>query len=60
MRNWRINFILVLIILFGATIIGRLVSLQILNQDFYQALAQGQQKFFAQIEGERGEVGVPL
>jgi len=56
MRYWRINLILLFIILFGATIIGRLVYIQFLNHDFYKALAQGQQKFFAEIEGERGEI----
>jgi len=60
----RINLILISIFLFAAAIIGRLVFIQILEHDFYSALAQGQQKFFAQIQGERGEVffrdGEPL
>lgn len=56
MRNWRINLILILIFLFSATLVGRLVFLQALNQDFYGALAKGQQKFFARTTGERGEI----
>ncbi len=54
--NWRINFILVLIILLGAAIISRLVYIQIIHQDFYRALAQGQQKIFQEVSGERGEI----
>ena len=60
----RINLILISIFLIAAAIIGRLVFIQILEHDFYSALAQGQQKFFAQIQGERGEIffrdGEPL
>ena len=56
MKYWRINIILIFILLFGATVTGRLVYLQIINYDFYKALAQGQQKFFVQSEGERGEI----
>lgn len=60
----RINLILISIFVFAVAIIGRLVYIQILEHDFYSALAQGQQKFFAQIQGERGEIffrgGEPL
>lgn len=56
MKRGRINLILILIILFGAAIIGRLFFIQILNYEYWKALAQGQQKFFAQIKGERGEI----
>ena len=56
MRNWRINLILILIITLAAAIIGRLVFLQIIKYDFYSALAQGQQKFFMNSQGERGEI----
>ena len=64
MTKWRINLVFIFIILFGAALIGRLVYIQILNHQYWQALAQGQQKFFAQIQGARGEVffqsGEPL
>lgn len=35
---------------------SRLVFLQIFQHDFYSALARGQQKFFINIQGERGEI----
>jgi len=56
MKSGRINLILILIILFGAAIIGKLFFIQILHYEYWKALAQGQQKFFAQIQGERGEI----
>lgn len=56
MKNWRINLVFSLIILFGAVIIGRLVYLQILNHDFWKALAQGQQTILQPIQAERGEI----
>ena len=56
MRNWRINAILLILILFAAALIGRLVFLQIVKHDFYLALARGQQKFFVDTRGERGEI----
>lgn len=56
MKNWRTNFILIIIIIFGLGIIGRLFYLQVLKYDLYKALAKGQQKFFTQIEGSRGEI----
>jgi len=56
MRNWRINLILILILLFPATIISRLVFLQILHHDFYKALAQGQQKIPSLTQGDRGDI----
>lgn len=55
-RNWRINLVLLFVILFGTVIMSRLFVLQILNHDFYKALYHGQQKNFAQIQGERGEI----
>jgi len=56
MKKGRINLISILIILFGAAIIGRLFFIQILHYEYWKALAQGQQKFFAQIQGNRGEI----
>lgn len=55
-KNWRINLILVFIFLFGTAIISRLVFIQIFQQDFYEALAHGQQKIFQQGFGERGKI----
>lgn len=48
--------VLVIIILFGTAIIGRLIFLQILKHDYYQALAKGQQTHFLENIQERGEV----
>jgi cell division protein FtsI/penicillin-binding protein 2 len=56
MKHWRINLVFIFIILFGAAIISRLVYLQILQHDFYKALAQGQQKDFQSLKGERGKI----
>ena len=54
--GWRINLIFILIILSGAAIISRLVYVQIIHHDYYQALAQGQQKIFQEVSGDRGEI----
>ena len=56
MNKWRINLILILIFALGFGVIGRLFYLQVLQHDFYKVLAKGQQKFFTQIEGPRGEI----
>lgn len=56
MKNWRINLVLVLVIIFGATIICRLAYIQILKGDFYRALAKGQQGLSYSIKPDRGEI----
>jgi len=56
LKFWRINLVLGFFIIFSAAIIGRLVFLQILNHQYWQALAQGQQKIFEQVKGDRGEI----
>jgi len=56
MKHWRINLIFILIILFGAAIISRLIYLQIIRHDLYKALAQGQQRDFQFLKGARGEI----
>lgn len=55
-KNWRINFVFFLILLFSAAIIGRLISIQIIQHDLYKALAHGQQNTFKPVKGERGQV----
>ena len=64
MIDWRKNLILFSVFLFGAAVIGRLFYIQVIQGNFYRALAQGQQKIFPQILGERGEIflenGLPL
>lgn len=56
MKNWRINLVLITLLLFSAAIISRLIYIQIMNYDYWRALAQGQQKFFVELQGDRGEV----
>jgi len=56
MKNWRVNLVFIFIFLFGAAIIGRLAYYQIIKHDFYRALAQGQQKIFNIVKGERGDI----
>ncbi len=56
MRSWRLNTVLVLIIIFGVAIVGRLFYLQLLNYKFYQAQALGQQAGFSEAQGQRGEI----
>lgn len=60
MKNWRanlrINIVLAFIFLISAAIIGRLVFLQIVEHDYYAAMARGQQKLFWNALGDRGEI----
>ncbi|MBI4359342.1 MAG: penicillin-binding protein 2 [Candidatus Nealsonbacteria bacterium] len=56
MKGSRMNLVLAALILLGATVIGRLFFLQVLQGGYYRALAQGQQKFFSPVSGERGEI----
>jgi cell division protein FtsI/penicillin-binding protein 2 len=64
MRNWRVNFILFFVFLFGLVIIGRLFYIQVLNGDFYKAMAQGLYSVDEEPAAERGEIffknGEPL
>jgi len=55
-KFWRVNLILVFFFLLGMIILGRLFFIQIIQHEYWKALAQGQQKFFSQIEGERGKI----
>jgi len=56
MKSWRINLVLVIVIVFSAAIISRLIYIQVVNNQYWLALAQGQQKFFVALQGERGEI----
>jgi len=55
-KNWRVNLIFILVIIFSAAIIGRLIFLQVLKGDFYKALSQGLHNPFNEVQGERGEI----
>jgi len=56
MKNWRLNFLFFIFCALALVIIFRLSQLQIVNNDFWRALAQGQHNLFLQTRGERGEI----
>jgi len=55
-KNWRGNFILLLIIIAGAAIISRLFFVQVINHKLYQSQALGQQVGFSKVVGSRGQI----
>ena len=54
--SWRAALILVFLLIFGATVVGRLVFVQIIDHGYYKALAQGQQQLSTLIKGDRGSI----
>ena len=56
MKDFRINVVYIVIVIFFAIIIARLVYLQVLNGEMYLAWAKGQQEIFQPISGSRGEI----
>lgn len=56
MKTLRLNLIFLLTLIFALAIISRLYFLQVLKGDYYQALAQGQQKVIRTASGERGRI----
>jgi cell division protein FtsI/penicillin-binding protein 2 len=64
MKAWRINVILLFFVIWSGLIIKELINLQVLNHQYWLAFAQGQQKLFVSLEGERGKItfrdGTPL
>ncbi len=56
MKFLRINFIFLGIVGCVLIIIARLVFLQIINGEVNKALANGQQKIFQSVSGQRGEI----
>jgi len=56
MKVIRINLVLILFFIFTGIILGRLFFLQIIQYQYWQALAQGQQKSFIFLPEERGEI----
>ena len=57
MKNVRLNFILLFIILFSTALISKLFSTQVLQADFYKALAQGLNTFSNnELQTERGKI----
>lgn len=56
MKNFRINLIFIFLLFSWAAVIGKLFFIQVLHFSFYKALAQGQQKFLSEVQGERGTI----
>ena len=56
MKTWKIRITLFVFIILGISIMARLAYFQILKHDYYMALAQGQQRRFQPMTGERGEI----
>ncbi len=56
MKNWRANLIFGVIVIISAAIIGRLFYLQVVKGEYYRAMAQGQQRLFSEVQGERGKI----
>lgn len=54
--HWRANLILIFLVFFGLVLITKLFFIQIKDYKYWKALAQGQQIFFDEIEGERGGI----
>jgi len=54
--RWRINLIFAFIFLFSAAILGKLFFIQVLQGDFYKALAQGLHILPTEKLEERGEI----
>jgi cell division protein FtsI/penicillin-binding protein 2 len=54
--NWRINLVLILILIFGAAIFSRLFFVQILQGKLYGAQALGQQVALNSMTGPRGQI----
>ena len=54
--SWRINIILILILMFGAAVASRLFFLQILERKLFEAQALGQQSSFNNVTGSRGQI----
>ena len=56
MKYGRIYFLLFVVLLLGSGVLARLFSLQILQYDYYNALAQGQQQIYEELFPKRGEI----
>ena len=56
MRNLRVNLVFVLAFILSAAIIGRLFYIQVIQTDYYKALAQGLGIFPDENQAERGEI----
>lgn len=55
-KDWRILVLIVFFVIFGSLIVFRLIKLQIINGDYYYALAYDQHELFTQLYPQRGEI----
>ncbi|MBU1870509.1 MAG: penicillin-binding protein 2 [Patescibacteria group bacterium] len=55
-KNNRINLVMAIIFLFGFAIIFRLFNLQVMQHDYYLAIASDQQQIFNLLEPKRGKI----
>jgi cell division protein FtsI/penicillin-binding protein 2 len=56
MSNNRLWFVFVFLFLFSMAFSWRLFCLQITDQEKWKAQAEGQQKFFSSLQGQRGDI----
>jgi len=56
MKYWRIYFLMTIVFLLSSGVLARLFTLQILQYDYYTALAQGQHQLYETLFPERGEI----
>ncbi len=52
----RSNFLLSILVLFSFIIVFRLIQFQIIDNDYWRAIARGQQRQFLETQGDRGEI----
>jgi len=56
MNHWRIYTLMIVIFLLGGWVLSKLFFLQILEYDYYSALAQDQHQLYATLFPQRGEI----
>lgn len=54
--NFRLHLVMMVVFLLLGAIVGRLFLLQVKNNDYYTALAAGQQQIFSKLSPERGKI----
>jgi len=55
-KDYRISLLFLFFLAFGVLIVVRMFNLQIMNHDYYIALASGQHEIFQQLYPERGTI----
>ncbi len=56
MNRWRVAFFIIIVFLIGSGVLARLFSLQILQYNYYSALAQDQHQLYQKLFPQRGEI----